>query len=138
MAPRMGSFHQFLDQRSKERLLLSSQKDGDWDLGFDPEDDEERSRCSRLCCCHSWIRELWKKLQEMAVAGWELGRSDPRKIVFAGKMGLALTLVSLLIFLEPSKNIARYAVWAILTVVVVFEFSIGNCRRPFFFNLSFQ
>lgn len=125
MAPRMGSFHQFLDQRSKERLLLSSQKDGDWDLGFDPEDDEERSRCSRLCCCHSWIRELWKKLQEMAVAGWELGRSDPRKIVFAGKMGLALTLVSLLIFLEPSKNIARYAVWAILTVVVVFEFSIG-------------
>ncbi|KAH7679746.1 Aluminum-activated malate transporter protein [Dioscorea alata] len=125
MAPRMGSFHQFLEQRSKERLLLSSQKDGDWDLGFDPEDDEERSRCSRLCCCHSWIRELWKKVQEIAVAGWELGRSDPRKIVFAGKMGLALTLVSLLIFLEPSKNIARYAVWAILTVVVVFEFSIG-------------
>ncbi|KAJ0981355.1 hypothetical protein J5N97_009610 [Dioscorea zingiberensis] len=126
LAPRLGSFHQFVEQRSKERLLHhQSQKDEDWDIGLDTDDDEDRSRCGRVCSCCVWIRELWKKAQDMAVAGWELGRSDPRKVVFAAKMGLALTLVSLLIFLEPTKDVGRYAVWAILTVVVVFEFSIG-------------
>ncbi|KAE8716075.1 putative aluminum-activated malate transporter 3 [Hibiscus syriacus] len=55
-----------------------------------------------------------------------MGRSDPRKVIFAMKMGLALSLTSLLIFWKGShEDIAQYSIWAILTVIVMFEFSIG-------------
>lgn len=56
---------------------------------------------------------------------WAFARADPRKPVFAGKVALALALISLLVFLREPRDIVSHSVWAILTVVVVFEFSIG-------------
>uniref|UniRef100_J3LGR0 Aluminum-activated malate transporter n=2 Tax=Oryza brachyantha TaxID=4533 RepID=J3LGR0_ORYBR len=56
---------------------------------------------------------------------WAFVRKDPRKPVFAAKVATALGLITLLVFLREPTDIASHSVWAILTVVVVFEFSIG-------------
>jgi uncharacterized membrane protein YccC len=58
---------------------------------------------------------------------WSIGRDDPRRAVHALKAGTALTLVSLLYILEPFfKGIGKNAMWAVMTVVVVLEFTAGN------------
>ncbi|KAE8666074.1 Serine/threonine-protein phosphatase 2A 65 kDa regulatory subunit A beta isoform [Hibiscus syriacus] len=72
----------------------------------------------------------WKVFREKIKKSWveskDFGRSDPRKVIFAMKMGLALSLASLLIFWKGShEDIAQYSIWVILTVIVMFEFSIG-------------
>ncbi|OMO90245.1 Aluminum-activated malate transporter [Corchorus capsularis] len=72
------------------------------------------------------INKYWDEMRDFARKAWEMGRSDPRKVIFAIKMGLALSFVSLLIFWKGSyEEITQYSIWAILTVIVVFEFSIG-------------
>ncbi|KAJ0463827.1 putative aluminum-activated malate transporter [Helianthus annuus] len=56
----------------------------------------------------------------------KLGKDDPRRIVHSFKVALAITLVSMVYYLRPLyKGIGDNGVWAILTVVVVFEFSAG-------------
>ncbi|XVF52388.1 hypothetical protein PTKIN_Ptkin05aG0014100 [Pterospermum kingtungense] len=63
--------------------------------------------------------------------GWlrpTIGGEDPRRMIHALKVGLSLTLVSLLYLLEPLFNgvgIGTNAIWAIMTVVVVLEFTAG-------------
>ncbi|VFQ97242.1 unnamed protein product [Cuscuta campestris] len=56
-----------------------------------------------------------------------VGREDPRRVVHAVKVGLSLTLVSLLYLVEPLfKEVGQNAIWAVMTVVVVLEFTAGN------------
>ncbi|XP_048500788.1 aluminum-activated malate transporter 12 isoform X2 [Beta vulgaris subsp. vulgaris] len=57
---------------------------------------------------------------------WKVGREDPRRLIHAFKVGLSLTLVSLLYLLEPLFNgVGQNAIWAVMTVVVVLEFTAG-------------
>ncbi|XP_027360560.1 aluminum-activated malate transporter 12 isoform X3 [Abrus precatorius] len=57
---------------------------------------------------------------------WKVGREDPRRLIHAFKVGLSLTLVSLLYLSEPLfKGIGQSAIWAVMTVVVVLEFTAG-------------
>lgn len=85
-------------EQSREGLLSRKRYSG---FGFN----ESRRRFCGIC-------NLW--------------HSDRRKLFFAVKMGMALAICSFLIFLkEPLHAASKFYVWAILTVVVVFEYSVG-------------
>ncbi|XWS28511.1 hypothetical protein CRYUN_Cryun25bG0075900 [Craigia yunnanensis] len=56
----------------------------------------------------------------------KLGQDDPRRIVHSFKVGLGITLVSLFYYFDPLYvGFDNSATWAVLTVIVVFEFSLG-------------
>lgn len=119
-AARMGSFRSSLLERREKFKGYS-------EIGF--LGDEEYARSNNCCsyrCCSDKIVGFCRSVQDVTVEAYNMGKSDPRKIVFAAKMGLSLMLISLLIYWkEPVQELSRNAVWAVLTVVVVFEFSIG-------------
>lgn len=57
---------------------------------------------------------------------WKVGKEDPRRVIHALKVGLSLTLVSLLYLMEPLfEGVGQSAIWAVMTVVVVLEFTAG-------------
>ena len=124
MAAKVGSFRHSFMERSKERLLS---RKGYSEFGLNSLDGSDESV---KCLCFRWrsdaIINYCNGLQATAGKLYEMARSDPRKVFFAAKMGMSLALVSLFIFLkEPLKDVSQYSIWAILTVVVVFEFSVG-------------
>ena len=76
-----------------------------------------------------------KKIQGLPGLTWKtirkVGKEDPRRVVHSLKVGLSLTLVSLLYLIQPLfKGIGQNAIWAVMTVVVVLEFTAGNSINP--------
>ncbi|CAI0448198.1 unnamed protein product [Linum tenue] len=123
MNAKMGSFRYGLAEK-RERLLSMK---GQSVFGFPniEKEDEPRSCCSYRFFSDK-IVEFCRTIQDFGIMAVEMGRSDPRKIVFSAKVGLTLMIISLLIYWkEPMKELSQHSVWAVLTVVVVFEFSIG-------------
>ncbi|XP_054779253.1 aluminum-activated malate transporter 2-like [Prosopis cineraria] len=56
----------------------------------------------------------------------EIQQDDPRRVIHALKVGLTLTLVSLFYYHQPLyDSFGLSAMWAVMTVVVVFEYSVG-------------
>ncbi|KAH9302670.1 hypothetical protein KI387_014253 [Taxus chinensis] len=57
---------------------------------------------------------------------WKLGKEDPRRVIHSIKFGLAMAVVSLLYLMDPLFiGVGDNAIWAVLTVVVVLEFTAG-------------
>lgn len=57
----------------------------------------------------------------------KIGKDDPRRILHSLKVGLALTLVSIFYYVNPLFNgFGVSAMWAVLTVVVVMEYTVGE------------
>ncbi|CAK9172495.1 unnamed protein product [Ilex paraguariensis] len=124
MAANIASLRRSFAERSRERLLS---RKGYSELGLgESYGGDEGLRCGCIRSVGDKFTNFWITVRENAVKAYKMGRSDPRKVIFAAKMGLALVLVSVLIFFkEPLNYIGQHSIWAILTVVVVFEFSIG-------------
>ncbi|XP_014495025.1 aluminum-activated malate transporter 8-like isoform X2 [Vigna radiata var. radiata] len=56
----------------------------------------------------------------------KIGKDDPRRVFHSLKVAFALTLVSLFYYSRPLYDgFGDAGMWAVLTVVVVFEFSVG-------------
>lgn len=67
----------------------------------------------------SALASLFKK-------AWRLVADDPARIMHSIKVGIALVLVSLFYFMNPLfESSGGMATWAIMTVVVIFEFTAG-------------
>lgn len=124
MAAKIGSLRHSFEERSKERLISRKEYT---DFGLNrSEYDEEAGKCRCFGSLSDRIVSFWNGVRNSAIELYKMGQADPRKYHFAVKMGLSLALVSLVIFLkEPLKDVSQYSIWAILTVVVVFEFSVG-------------
>ena len=70
--------------------------------------------CSICAMAGAFLREAMGKVSTCFEKGWEFAKSDPRKVIFLVKMGMASSLVSMLMFIDiPCKDINTYSVWAI-------------------------
>ncbi|XP_010456184.1 PREDICTED: aluminum-activated malate transporter 10 [Camelina sativa] len=78
-----------------------------------------------------WLKDLVMKVIVERIANfmrkaWRIGADDPAKVVHCLKVGLALSLVSIFYYMRPLYDgVGGNAMWAIMTVVVVFEANVG-------------
>uniref|UniRef100_A0ACD5YYI0 Uncharacterized protein n=1 Tax=Avena sativa TaxID=4498 RepID=A0ACD5YYI0_AVESA len=113
LPPEIRTLRLTLEQRGLGDPLLQS---SEWGVlpGTASDAEERGPLCRAAAAVRAGAREMWV-----------FARKDPRKPVFAAKVATALALITLLVFLREPSEIVGHSVWAILTVVVVFEFSIG-------------
>ncbi|XVF69257.1 hypothetical protein PTKIN_Ptkin11bG0066600 [Pterospermum kingtungense] len=99
-------------------------------MGLESAANQEKEKQSLFARGWSRIRAFPKnvknKVLEFVSKVKKLGQDDPRRVVHSLKVGLALSLVSLFYYYQPLyDNFGVSAMWAVMTVVVVFEFSVG-------------
>ncbi|KAM3388760.1 hypothetical protein ACQJBY_011103 [Aegilops geniculata] len=76
----------------------------------------------------SCVVVLGNKVSGFARRIWKIGADDPRRAVHGLKVGLALALVSVFYYTRPLYDgVGGAAMWAIMTVVVIFEYTVGGC-----------
>jgi hypothetical protein len=72
----------------------------------------------------SWFKA---KAIKVAKSTKKLGEDDPRRVIHSLKVGLALTFVSFFYYSRPLYDgFGQSGMWAVLTVVVIFEFTVGT------------
>lgn len=58
---------------------------------------------------------------------WEFAKEDKHRVAFSLKMGLAMIIVSLLVLIsQPYEVFGANIVYSILTVPVMFEYTVGS------------
>ncbi|KAL2932694.1 Aluminum-activated malate transporter 2 [Bienertia sinuspersici] len=86
--------------------------------------------CEGITRACQYVMTLPKRMKEnivdFAIEAKKLGQDDPRRIYHALKVGLAITVVSLFYYFQPLYDgFGVSAMWAVITVVVIFEFTVG-------------
>lgn len=83
-----------------------------------------------ICSClnNGDVVEKMKRLGRLTCRNiWKAGKEDKRRVIHSLKVGISLSFVSLLYLMEPLfKGIGENAIWAVMTVVVVLEFTTGR------------
>jgi hypothetical protein len=76
------------------------------------------------------VKKSWAKLVKVINMVKEIGQDDPRRVIHSFKVGLALVLIYILHHFRPSfYGFGDNIIWAVLTVVIVLELSVG--KYPF-------
>ncbi|WOK99010.1 aluminum-activated malate transporter 10-like [Canna indica] len=88
--------------------------------------------CSWISRARTWLvslaTEMMSKPTNFGKNAWKMGADDPRKVIHGVKVGIALALVSLFYYTRPLYDgVGGCAMWAVMTVVVVFEYTVGGC-----------
>ncbi|KAL9430361.1 hypothetical protein AB3S75_025701 [Citrus x aurantiifolia] len=79
----------------------------------------------------TWLKRLmvggfFLKICKFLEKAWNLAVDEPKKVIHGLKVGLAISLVSLFYYMRPLYDgVGGNAMWAVMTVVVVFESSVG-------------
>ncbi|KAL8138396.1 hypothetical protein V2J09_004397 [Rumex salicifolius] len=75
---------------------------------------------------HGLVMGFLGKIQRLLLDTWKIGVNEPRKLIHCLKVSLALSVVSLFYYMRPLyTSVGGNAMWAIMTVVVVFEYTVG-------------
>lgn len=73
-----------------------------------------------------WLR-IKGLAQNLAAQTEKTARDDPRRLIHSLKVALGLTIVSLFYYFQPLyRSFGESTMWAIMTVIIVFEFSVGK------------
>lgn len=74
-------------------------------------------------CCHGGFPRC---ARAAAAAAWAFASEDAGRVAFALKAGLAMLLASLLVLVgEPFRLFGTNIIWSILTVGIMFEYTVG-------------
>ncbi|KAL5575006.1 hypothetical protein UlMin_016705 [Ulmus minor] len=96
-----------------------------------PQEEDTRVPSSSTGGFFKFIKALpgkfWGTVADFARKLKKLGQDDPRRIFHSLKVALAITLVSLFYYFKPLYDgFGEEAIWAVISVVVVFEFYVGT------------
>jgi len=70
---------------------------------------------------------VFSRFRESKIHLRDKQKKDAKKMIHSIKVGISLVLISLLYLLDPLyEQVGENAMWAIMTVVVTFEFSAGR------------
>ncbi|WOL10043.1 aluminum-activated malate transporter 10-like [Canna indica] len=76
----------------------------------------------------NFLQIMASKVADFVKKIGKVAEDDPRKVIHGIKVGIALTVVSLFYYARPLYDcVGGNSIWAVMTVVMVFEFTVGGC-----------